>query len=210
MLRDLVRSVTGRRTRAAPSELQASDIQDPSGTSRRSLLGRGFMLVAGGIGLGVSGGIAPEARASAAHTSVGRAPALGTTQPALATLPVTMSLVVRDVRFKAPDLKPGVLPNGASVDLPHGKLWDLGGSAVSTFAGGMLPGSSGLIAFQRFTFSDGSLIGMGSGKLDGEEYAVVGGTGRYSGASGSYLIRLRPGATGRDAAFLVNVTGMKG
>jgi hypothetical protein len=75
---------------------------------------------------------------------------------------------------------------------------------------GILPGSDSQVSVQRLTFSDGSLIGMGSGHLDGEEYAVVGGTGRFAGAIGSYMVTLQPGTSGRDAEFAISITGTKG
>jgi len=63
---------------------------------------------------------------------------------------------------------------------------------------------------QRFTFADGTIIGMGSGSLDGEEYAVVGGTGRFAGAIGTYTARIRPGAYRRDAEFQITISGTRG
>ena len=51
---------------------------------------------------------------------------------------------------------------------------------------------------------------MGSGGLDGEEYAVVGGTGRYAGAIGTYVAQVRPGVHGRDAEFQISITGTRG
>jgi len=59
-----------------------------------------------------------------------------------------------------------------------------------------------------FLLPGGAIFGMGSAApgADGV-YAIVGGTGRYSGASGSYLGRQRPFETGGDgtALFTLNL-----
>jgi len=103
-----------------------------------------------------------------------------------------------------------MLPDFSSAMSPKGELEDATGGVVGRFSAGLLPGSDGQVAVQRFSFSEGSLIGMGSGLLDGEEYAVVGGTGRFAGAIGSYVVTLQPGEFGRDAEFVINLTGTKG
>ena len=51
---------------------------------------------------------------------------------------------------------------------------------------------------------------MGSGGLQGADYAIVGGTGRYTGARGSYTTQLTSGERGRDATFEISLTGTKG
>ncbi len=165
------------------------------GTTRRAIISRGLWAAAGAVGLGV------------ASTGV----TLGTTQARVAPAgPTRLSLVVRDVRFAAAGAKPGTLREAGAAVSPHGALHDAAGQQLGRFSGGTLPGSDGQIAVQRFTFADGTIIGMGSGGLDGEEYAVVGGTGRYAGAVGTYVAQIRPGAHGRDADFQINITGTRG
>lgn len=46
-----------------------------------------------------------------------------------------------------------------------------------------------------FTFADGTLLALGSGLTEGS-YAVLGGTGRFTGAMGAYTARQSP--KGRD------------
>jgi hypothetical protein len=131
-------------------------------------------------------------------------------QAASAAGALTLSMFVRDVRFTTPGLKPGKLPDFSSTMSPKGQLQSPTGDHLGKFSSGILPGSDGHVAVQRFTLTDGSLIGMGSGHLDGEEYAVVGGTGRFAGAIGSYRVTLQPGTSGRDAEFAISLTGTKG
>ena len=53
----------------------------------------------------------------------------------------------------------------------------------------------------QVTFHDGSIVGIGTlGDLYGapSAHAIIGGTGRYEGASGSYIARQRPIELGGD------------
>jgi hypothetical protein len=166
-----------------------------AGTTRRAVISRGLWAIVGAAGLGAAGtGVVFGAAKD----------------PAPGAGPARLSLVVRDVRFTSPSTKPGALPDAGAIASPHGALHDATGQSLGRFSAGTLPGSGGQIAIQRFTFADGTIIGMGSGGLDGEEYAVVGGTGRYAGATGTYVAQLRPGAQGRDAEFQISVTGTRG
>ena len=172
------------------------------GTSRRTLMTRGLWMAAGAIGIGIAG-----------RGAVTASPATGTTASGSATNATASwahSLFVRDVRFNAPGLTAGALPAIGTLWSPNGQVEDASGKTIGRFSGGMLPGAGGQIAMQRFAFDDGSLIGMGSGSLDGEEYAVVGGTGRYAGATGSYVATITRGRFGKDAEFVINLTGTKG
>jgi hypothetical protein len=157
------------------------------------------------VGAGVAGSSLLGGRATPAPAPVAVTPLV---LPAAA--PKSFSVFVRDIRFTAPDLKPGIRPEPGVLYSPHGEIEDEVGELVGTLSGGMLPGSAGRIGIQQLTFTDGTLIGMGSGSLDNAEYAVVGGTGRFAGASGSYSTKLQPGTRGRDAEFVINVSVGKG
>jgi hypothetical protein len=66
------------------------------------------------------------------------------------------------------------------------------------------------IEFQTFTLPDGTLFGMGAAGPGGGDkaYAVLGGTGRFAGARGSYVARTAAaGPGGRDAVeFTLTLT----
>jgi hypothetical protein len=54
------------------------------------------------------------------------------------------------------------------------------------------------------TLHDGLVLGLGSGPIGSADYAVVGGTGRYLGATGGYTARQFPvGAGGNGTAEFV-------
>ena len=208
MVRELLVKVASLRRAAAPSEDPppgggTSGAGDAAGTSRRNLITRGLGLFAGAVGVGISG----TALQSAGRAGPVAVPAGAV--PPVAIRPTELALFVRDVRFSSPGVKPGELPTGKVLTAPHGALVDASGTVLGSFSGGLLPGSSGQLGFQRFVFAGGTLIGMGSGSLVDEEYAVVGGTGRYAGASGTYSTKIQPGNHGRDAEFRFNVTGMR-
>ena len=159
----------------------------PPGTTRRTLLTRGLAVAAGALGASVA----------ASGAVLGAAPAAGLS---------TLTLVVHDVRFRTSAAQ----REAKTPASPHGTLSDAEGRSVGSFSAGVLAGSGGGISVQRFTLADGTLIGIGSGALHGADYAIVGGTGRYSGATGSYTTQLTSGARGRDAAFRISLTGTKG
>ncbi len=162
-----------------------------AGTTRRTVLTRGLAVAAGALGASVA----------ASGAVLGAVPT---------TSASTMTLIVRDVRFRASGTTVGALHASREPASPHGTLVDATGQTVGSFSAGVLAGSGGGIAVQRFTLADGTILGMGSGGLQGAEYAIVGGTGRYAGATGSYTSQLTSGERGKDAAFEINLTGTKG
>ena len=207
MVPELLARIGRLRKARAPSDLSTRASED--GTSRRTLMKQGLVLIAGAAGVGVASAVGQSgSRTIPVALPVGAAPLAFT--PARASSPsgsaTTLPLYVRDVRFTSPVFKPGELPDGSTPRSPHGTLVDADGVWVGTFTGGVLPGSAGQIALQRFVFADGSLIGMGSGSLADEEYAVVGGTGKFAGAIGSYTTKLEQGSVGRDAAFTFSLS----
>ena len=149
-----------------------------AGTTRRTVLTRGLAVAAGALGA----------------TVVGTGVALGAMPASNAS---TLTLFVRDVRFRASGPKPGALHEAHAPASPHGTLVDATGQTVGSFSAGILAGSGGGIAVQRFTLADGTILGMGSGSLKDSEYAIVGGTGRYAGARGTYTTQLASGVRGR-------------
>jgi hypothetical protein len=148
-----------------------------SGTTRRTMMTRGLLLVAGAIGVGVAG-------TKTVDRATGTTPAEGST---------TFKILSPGVRFHAPGSKAGSLPAAGEIRVPFGTLVGPQGRSVGDFSTALMPSSGGQIAVQRFVFDDGTLIGMGPGDLDGSEYAITGGTGRFDGASGSYVAHRQPG-----------------
>ena len=166
----------------------ASPPSAPPGTSRRSLLTKGAALVAGAVGASVLASSA--ALGALVHQRRGS----------------TLTLYVRDIRFRTPARRRRLASRHT---VATRRLVDASGQSVGSFSAGVLAGSGGGIAVQRFNLADGTIIGMGSGGLGGD-YAVVGGTGRYAGATGTYSTQVSAGERGRDAAFRISLTGTKG
>jgi hypothetical protein len=164
-----------------PLELVVVPEPDETGggeTTRRTMVTRALLVVAGVFGAGYAGTKLADGQGASAEGEA------------------SLKVFVRDIRF--------------ADDAPHGAITDASGNDLGELTAGELPGSNGAIEVQRFVFPDGTLIGMGPGSLDDAEYAIVGGTGRFTGASGSYTARLAPGARGEDAEFRFTVTRAKG
>lgn len=53
---------------------------------------------------------------------------------------------------------------------------------------------------------DGTITAVGPATFEQATYAVIGGTGRFAGASGSYTLIQRPGTSGGTATFTLDVT----
>jgi hypothetical protein len=142
-------------------------------------------LVAGAIG--ISGFGAQQARA-----------ARGTTVPRV--------IHGADWRVVWPGVQPGTHPPVGSPRLPHGRLVDGHGTGIGTFGASVMPSSAGATQLHTLELTDGTITAVGPATFDDATYAVVGGTGRYSGVSGSYHLVQRPAASGGTATFTLDIT----
>ena len=68
--------------------------------------------------------------------------------------------------------------------------------------------AAGNLEFHTFNLPGGSITGMGPASSAENVYAIVGGTGDYVGATGSYVARQRPFELGGDgtAEFVLSLT----
>jgi hypothetical protein len=99
-----------------------------------------------------------------------------------------------------------------------GELLDAaGGSKVGEFYAacfctgspfGNSPVAAANVEMHTLNLLDGTIVAMGSASTGENVYAIVGGTGKYAGASGSYVARQRPIELGGDgtAEFVVTLT----
>ncbi len=174
--------------------------------SRRILLQRGLLLVVGAMGLGAAskGIVAPGVLAP----------------PAAAT---TLRLYGRHWHLFSSERKAGELPARGDRLSVYGELLNApGGSTVGEFYAASFhlqaPFGSGEMAAESaemhtFNLADGSIIGMGTSAPAtgvGRVYAIVGGTGRYIGARGSYISRQNPLELGGDGSAEFELTLMPG
>ena len=178
-------------------------MREPRISQRRVLLKRAGLFLGGAVGLGIAGKAGFDAAAGA---------------PSANGLAVTVHGT--DWRMTYPDRARGVLPSPGERSASFGQLFDspegtkIGEFYASSFQFGSPFGSNevsaGAMETHQFNFRDGTIIGVGTlTDLFGSEsiHAIIGGTGRYEGASGSYVARQSPIELGGDgtAQFTFNI-----
>lgn len=146
------------------------------GQNRRSLLKRAFVLAAGAVGVG--------AVAKDAHSQIGTG------------LPVDgreVRLYGRSWRLETPGRRPGEAIQAGDHGVVYGDLLDAQqGHVLGQFYGSRLAmhGQAG-VEVHTFVLPGGTIVGMGTSVLGEAVFAVVGGTGSYAGAKGSYVAKQR-------------------
>lgn len=165
--------------------------------SRRSMLKRSLVLAAGAVGIGAA---ARNARAAA---------------PILA-MPQELRFHGRHWRIDTPGRRPGealrlgdhAAISGELLDGPNGKVvGQFFGSRLAMQAGrgGHARADAG-VEVHTFVFPAGTIVGMGT-SLHGEAtFAVVGGTGIYADARGSYVAKQRLREQGGNGTADFNLT----
>ena len=167
-----------------------------SGPSRRGLLSRGLLLLGGAFGIGA-------ATAEAAGTR--SAPDVGPRQHARTE---TLAFAGQNLLLQTPSRRAGERIRPGDRGTVTGQLVDprakgTVGSFVSArmaFASGLNPAATadGSVELHTFKLPGGTIMGMGS-VLPGETlFAIVGGTGRYAGARGTYVAQQRLREHGGD------------
>jgi hypothetical protein len=132
------------------------------------------VLAAGALGLGYAardatdGGVSttsPTVRASRSRTIYGR-----------------------DWRLHSPNRVPGEAPPAGDRQTPQGRLVDARGRTIGAFSSAALAGAGGALELHTFALDgEGQIFGVGAAGDGNATFAVIGGTGRYSGARGSYV-----------------------
>lgn len=168
------------------------------GTNRRRLLKRGAILFGGIASLGLAGRAVTEGGSGDAGPGT-----------------LTMSVHGTDWRMTYPERRRGVLPQQGERSASFGQLLQApGGEKIgefyaSSFQFGSPFGHSEVAAqameMHHFNFADGTIVGMGAPGASGTSvHAIIGGTGRYEGASGSYTARQEPLDLGGDGSAEFN------
>jgi len=158
-------------------------------SSRRGVLGRGLLLAAGAFGLGAT------RRADAAVVTVAPGSTSTTTQGTR-----ELRFYGRNFHLRAAGHSPGQVPAKDERHSTYGELLSRpnGKKAVGHFTAAHLtqdsPFAAGLSSLEIHTFvlKDGTIHGLGSvTRQAGAEghFVILGGTGRYAGARGSYVAR---------------------
>ncbi len=172
------------------------------GTSRRSILGLGALglgALAGAIGLG------------------GAVDRIQSGQPLLGARGAKLVLHGSDWHLFGADLKRGQLPGRGDRVSVHGVLsGGAGGSALGEFHAtqihldaplGVGGRAGAVMEMHNFNLADGTLVGMGTAAPGaGGVFTILGGSGRYLGATGSYLAEQNPVETGGDGSARFTLT----
>ena len=172
------------------------------GTNRREVLKSALLTTA--VGIGAAGASGLTTLDGAAQPKPGE------------------QIVLYGVRWQitSQDLKRGELPPAGIRMQVRGELYDKPsggrktGDFFATYHRLSTPGKAahhepGSLELHTFVFSDGTLIGSGvaNSALESEgQFAIVGGTGRYHGAGGSYLATQRHVEFGGDGSALFTLT----
>jgi hypothetical protein len=163
----------------------------------------GIALLAGAVGLEVAG-----------RTRAGAAVAPAVTGPAPVT---TMVVQARGLRVLPSSRRSGPVDRGDRVTL-HADLLDAGGVHVGTLTGishcTAAPLSShdspvGAVEMHTLSLRDGTILLMGTAPAvawGSGAFAVIGGTGRYAGASGSCVAEQQNDAGGGNGRARYTLT----
>lgn len=144
---------------------------------RRQILRRGALGAASVAAVAVAAGAATQPRVA----------------PVSAAAPRTMRLIGRDWHSDT-----AKLPGKGEQYTVYGELHDPAGGKVGEFFSTNIGVDSpfqvtgqGIGAFEMHTLTlpGGTIVGVGIGGGSERSYAIVGGTGKYAGARGSYLAR---------------------
>lgn len=171
-------------------------------TSRRQMLKSSLALAAGAVGFG--------AARKAIGGSGGADPPPAPTSSS-ARMPKSLSLTGRNVHAVSNGRPMGHGPDAGERTALSGELVDANGAALgnfyvsSTAFGSPLDGPAPVVESHTFRLPDGTIHGMGTAD---DAFAIVGGTGRYLGARGSYTATHMPIELGGDgsAAFRMTFT----
>jgi len=165
-------------------------------TSRRNLLGRSVALAAGALGVGAVGRVGTAEAAKPENRD--------------------FQLHGRHFHLQAPTHRAGKLPEKGDRLSAYGELLDRpNGKAVGHFTAAFFAldspfaGASSL-ELHTFNLADGTIHGLGSAARGAEgHFAILGGTGRYTGARGSYVanLHLREHGGNGTATFHLTLAG---
>jgi len=161
------------------------------GTSRRVAIRRGLLTAAGLFGLKAAG---PLSTIPAAHAAAGTLTLYGRNWfsygqgKRAGELPAQGDRVVGSGDLHA-------APDGEKIGEFHAAVFHLGAP------GHVGPGGAGSLELHTFRLPGGSIIGAGTATPDAEgddAFAIIGGTGRFAGARGTYVARQRYRELGGD------------
>jgi hypothetical protein len=153
-------------------------------TTRAAALKRVLLVAGGAVGAGVAG-----------SRVLGRG---GETVAAPEQRAESLVLYGRDWRLTVPRTEPGRVPDRSETRTPKGRIVDATGRTLGSFTAANLAGAGGVLQLQTFDLEEGTIVGVGAAGRHESPFAIVGGTGRFLGASGTYVARQSPRERGGD------------
>jgi hypothetical protein len=170
-------------------------MSDATSTTRSGVLKK-IALVAGGIaGVAYAGRETLDTGSKAAAIEL---PVNGKAE--------TLVLRARDLRLSVPGAVPGELPPDGIPAVPWARLVDRKGKTLGSYSGANLAGVGPALQLHTFDLGDASILGIGVAGLHEGPFAIVGGTGRYAGASGTYVAKQSPRELGGDGTAEFTLT----
>lgn len=106
----------------------------------------------------------------------------------------TRTLRSTDLRFARPGTAAGELPAPGTPSLPYATLLEVDGSPAGLLSSSLVAGSAGSDLLHRLELADGTILAVGPSGVDQAEFTILSGTGRYTGATGTYTARQAPRA----------------
>ena len=170
-------------------------------TTRGGALTRLLLLAGGAVGVGVAGrrALGRDGEAAAVPAATGRS---------------TTNLVLygRDWRLGSHLTEPGKRPTSQDQQTPRGRIVDAAGRDLGTFKAANMLGYGGVLQLQTFDLVEGTIVGIGSAGVHENPFAIVGGTGSFAGASGTYVAKQAPREFGGDgtAEFILTLNAIGG
>ena len=161
-------------------------------TSRRSVLGRGLALVAGAVGFSAAGAQAATPKADGTE----------------------LVFYGRNFHLHNPSKLAGMVPEsgdrhsayGELLDRPKGKVVGQFSAAHLTHGSPFAAGASSL-EIHTFTLKNGTIHGLGAVARGAEgHFVILGGTGHYAGATGSYTARQNARELGGNGTATFHIT----
>jgi len=173
--------------------------QMQSGQSRRGLLGRGLVLLAGVVGIGAGAGATKLATQDDERVAAGQ-----------------IRLHGRNWVLQTPDRRPGERIVVGERGTVYGELVDVQGKMMGQFYGSRMAAQSSpggpvdadsSLELHTFRLEGGTLLGVGSTIAGESIFAIAGGTGRYAGSRGTYIAEQRLLELGGDgtAEFTIDL-----
>ena len=170
-------------------------IDGTSTASRRGLLKGAGILALGALGLGTAGSVA------AAGPAITITPRSSQSR--------TLHLWGRGFYLAGHGHRQGRVPDQGDRGSVYGELLDSpDGSPIGSFNSACFftDAGAGGLEVHSFRLADGTLVGMGAAAGGEGTFAIVGGTGRYAGATGAYVARQNLREVGGDGSAEFDIT----